>query len=133
MISVTDPDAMIPPLQEAKDAGIDIIGIDGDLLRRRRSWRRTSSRTTWSGARWPPSRSSRPSARTSAATCIGLSNDPGSPIGEQREQGFSDELAKYSGVPLPRHAVHEQRAGRGGDDRVDDGARRMTTWWACTR
>ncbi len=31
MISVTDPEAMIPPLQEAKDAGIDVIGIDGDL------------------------------------------------------------------------------------------------------
>src|SRR3954454_15675996 len=31
MISVTDPDAMIPPLQEAKDAGIEVIGTDGEL------------------------------------------------------------------------------------------------------
>ena len=31
MISITDPKAMIVPLKQAKDAGIKIIGIDGDL------------------------------------------------------------------------------------------------------
>jgi ribose transport system substrate-binding protein len=31
MISITDPKAMIAPLQKAKNAGIKIIGIDGDL------------------------------------------------------------------------------------------------------
>lgn len=31
MISITDPDALSVPLQAAKDAGIKIIGIDGDL------------------------------------------------------------------------------------------------------
>jgi ribose transport system substrate-binding protein len=31
MISITDPKAMIAPLKKAKDQGIKIIGIDGDL------------------------------------------------------------------------------------------------------
>lgn len=31
MISITDPNAMYPPLEAAKKAGIAIIGIDGDL------------------------------------------------------------------------------------------------------
>src|SRR5206468_3910426 len=31
MISHTDPKAMIPPLKQAKDAGIKIMTIDGDL------------------------------------------------------------------------------------------------------
>ncbi len=45
---------------------------------------------------------------------LGLSNDAGSPIGEQREKGFTDELAKhpafnYLGTQFTDNAQARQR------------------------
>jgi ribose transport system substrate-binding protein len=94
MISVTDPDAMIPPLQEAKDAGIDIIGIDGDLSD-------TSILSTniqsdnHEGGTLAAKSLVEAVGEDVGGDVLGLSNNPGSPIGEQREKGFTDELAKH--------------------------------------
>ena len=94
MISVTDPTAMIPPLKEAKDAGIKLIGIDGDLSDTSILSTNIQSDNLIGGAL----------AATSLVNAVGedvggdvlgLSNNPGSPIGEQREKGFTDELAKH--------------------------------------
>jgi ribose transport system substrate-binding protein len=87
LISLTDPDAMIPPLLEAKDAGINLIGIDGDLSDREILSTNIQSDNLVGGAL---------AARSLVeADVLGLSNNAGSPIGEQREQGFVDELANY--------------------------------------
>jgi ribose transport system substrate-binding protein len=94
MISVTDPDAMIPPLQEAKDAGIDIIGIDGDLSD-------TSILSTniqsdnHEGGGLAAKSLVEAVGEDVGGEVLGLSNNAGSPIGEQREKGFTDELAKH--------------------------------------
>lgn len=94
MISVTDPTAMIPPLKEAKDAGIKLIGIDGDLSDTSILSTNIQSDNLIGGAL----------AATSLVNAVGedvggdvlgLSNNPGSPIGEQREKGFTGELAKH--------------------------------------
>ena len=124
---------MIPPLQEAKDAGIKIIGIDGDLSDtsdhgdqhpvrqpgRRRAGRQVARRGRRRGR-------GRRRARHRATT-------PGVPIGEQREQGFTDELAKYPAINYLGMQYSNNAAGQGGDHRVDDAPRRTTTWSACTR
>jgi ribose transport system substrate-binding protein len=94
MISVTDPDAMIPPLKEAKDAGIDIIGIDGDLSDTSIMATNIQSDNLVGGALAAKSLVEAVGEDV-GGDVIGISNDPGSPIGEQREQGFTDELAKY--------------------------------------
>ena len=70
LISLTDPDAMIPPLLEAKDAGINLIGIDGDLSDPAILATNIQSDNLVGGA-LAARRSSRRSARTSAATCSG--------------------------------------------------------------
>ena len=94
MISVTDPDAMIPPLQEAKDAGIDIIGIDGDLSDETILSTNIQSDNFIGGALAAKSLVEAVGEDV-GGDVLGLSNNAGSPIGEQREKGFTDELAKY--------------------------------------
>ena len=94
MISVTDPDAMIPPLQEAKDAGIDIIGIDGDLSDP--SILSTNIQSdNHEGGTLAAKSLVEAVGEDVGGDVLGLSNNPGSPIGEQREKGFTDELAKH--------------------------------------
>ncbi len=94
MISVTDPDAMIPPLQEAKDAGIDVIGIDGDLSDESILATNIQSDNLEGGALAAQSLVEAVGEDV-GGDVIGLSNNAGSPIGEQREKGFTDELAKH--------------------------------------
>ena len=94
MISVTDPDAMIPPLQEAKDAGIAVIGIDGDLSDTSIMGTNIQSDNLVGGALAAHSLVEAVGEDV-GGDVLGLSNTAGSPIGEQREQGFTDELAKY--------------------------------------
>jgi|tagenome__1003787_1003787.scaffolds.fasta_scaffold20624610_1 ribose transport system substrate-binding protein len=94
MISVTDPDAMIPPLQEAKDAGIEVIGIDGDLSDTSIMGTNIQSDNLVGGALAAHSLVEAVGEDV-GGDVLGLSNTAGSPIGEQREQGFTDELAKY--------------------------------------
>jgi len=94
MISVTDPDAMIPPLQEAKDAGIDIIGIDGDLSD---TWIMSTNiqSDNHEGGTLAAKSLVEAVGEDVGGDVLGLSNNAGSPIGEQREKGFTDELAKH--------------------------------------
>lgn len=94
MISVTDPDAMIPPLKEAKDAGINIIGIDGDLSDTTIMSTNIQSDNLVGGALAAKSLVDAVGEAVGGEV-LGLSNDPGSPIGGQREKGFTDELAKH--------------------------------------
>lgn len=94
MISLTDPDAMIPPLQEAVDAGINVIGIDGDLSDREILATNIQSDNFVGGALAARSLVEAVGEDV-GGDVLGLSNNAGSPIGEQREQGFVDELANY--------------------------------------
>ena len=95
MISVTDATAMAVPLTEAKDAGIDIITIDGDLEDRSIGSANIQSDNEEGGR----------IAAENLAELIGgegevlaINQTPGNPIGEQRERGFREALAEYPGI-----------------------------------
>jgi ribose transport system substrate-binding protein len=95
MISVTDATAMAIPLTEAKDAGVDIITIDGDLEDRSIGSANIQSDNEEGGR----------IAAENLAELIGgqgevlaINQTPGNPIGEQRERGFSEALAAYPGI-----------------------------------
>lgn len=94
LISLTDPVAMLPPLQEAVDAGINVIGIDGDLEDPDVLSTNIQSDNFIGGALAARSLVEAVGEDV-GGDVLGLSNNPGSPIGEQREQGFVDELANY--------------------------------------
>src|SRR5262245_44178078 len=82
MISVTDPDAMIPPLQEARDAGINVIGIDGDLSDPDILQTNIQSDNLVGGALAAKSLVEAVGEDV-GGDVLGLSNNAGSPIGEQ--------------------------------------------------
>ncbi len=95
MISVTDATAMAVPLTEAKDAGIDIITIDGDLADRSLASSNIQSDNEEGGRL----------AAEQLAELIGgegevlaINQTPGNPIGEARERGFREALAEYPGI-----------------------------------
>lgn len=97
MISITDPEAMIGPLQEAKDAGIQVIGIDGDLTDESVMSTNIQSDNIIGGQM----------AADALAAAIGpdggevliLNNATGSLIGDARVKGFEDQLAaKYPNI-----------------------------------
>ena len=97
MISITDPEAMIGPLQEAKDAGIQVIGIDGDLTDESVMGTNIQSDNIIGGQM----------AADALAAAIGpdggevliLNNATGSLIGDARVKGFEDQLAaKYPNI-----------------------------------
>lgn len=94
LISVTDQDAMIPPLLEARDAGINIVGIDGDLSDPEILSTNIQSDNLVGGALAARSLVEA-IGEDVGGEVLGLSNNAGNPIGEQREQGFVDELSKY--------------------------------------
>ena len=131
MISVTDPKAMIAPLKAAKDAGIKIIDIDGDLadtaslitniqsdnLERRRAGRR---------ARWPR----RSAAR---APCSPIDNATGFPIVRGAHRGLHSRRREVPEHQVPRHAVHEQRRRPRRRTIVVHDRGANPTWSACSR
>jgi ribose transport system substrate-binding protein len=97
LISITDPEAMIGPLQEAKDAGIQVIGIDGDLTDESVMSTNIQSDNIIGGQM----------AADALAAAIGpdggevliLNNATGSLIGDARVKGFEDQLAaKYPNI-----------------------------------
>ena len=97
MISITDPEAMIGPLQEAKDAGIQVIGIDGDLTDESVMSTNIQSDNIIGGQM----------AADALAAAIGpdggevliLNNATGSLIGDARVKGFEDQMAaKYPNI-----------------------------------
>ena len=95
MISVTDATAMAVPLTEAKDAGVDIITIDGDLEDDSIGSANIQSDNEEGGR----------IAAENLAELIGgqgevlaINQTPGNPIGEQRERGFSEALEAFPGI-----------------------------------
>lgn len=95
MISVTDATAMAVPLTEAKDAGIDIITIDGDLADRSIGSANIQSDNEEGGRL----------AAENLAELIGgqgevlaINQTPGNPIGELRERGFREALEAFPGI-----------------------------------
>lgn len=97
MISITDPEAMIGPLQEAKDAGIQVIGIDGDLTDESVMATNIQSDNIIGGQL----------AADALAAAIGpdggevllVNQAAGSLIGDARAKGFEDQLAaKYPNI-----------------------------------
>ena len=95
MISHTDPKAMIPPLKQAKDAGIKIMTIDGDLADTSIAVSNVQSNNLEGGRL----------AGEQMAKLIGgkgrvrtIDNAPGFPISEQRVKGFKDAIAKFPGI-----------------------------------
>ncbi|TNY35491.1 ABC transporter substrate-binding protein [Thermomonospora catenispora] len=95
MISVADAKALIPPLKLAKDAGIKIIGIDGDVDDRSIMTTNIISNNVQGGRLAAAEMAKLTGGK---GEIMGLNNDPGNPLGEAREQGFVDELKKYPGM-----------------------------------
>lgn len=95
MISVTDTKAMIPPLAQAKAAGIPIIGIDDDLADRSIMASKIQSDSIEGGKL----------AGERLAELIGgkgeviaINNTPGTPIGDARVEGFKQGIAAHPGI-----------------------------------
>ena len=95
LISVTDSTAMALPLMQAKEAGIDIITIDGDLEDKSIASSNIQSDNEAGGAL----------AAEQLAEMVGgqgevlaINQTPGNPIGEARERGFREALEAYPGI-----------------------------------
>jgi len=109
MISVTDSTAMAVPLTEAKDAGIDIITIDGDLEDKSIASSNIQSDNEEGG---------RIAAEQLAALIgeqgevLAINQTPGNPIGEARERGFREALAEYPGITYLGEQYDENATAR---------------------
>ena len=95
MISVTDSTAMKLPLAEAKNAGIDIITIDGDLEDKSIALTNIQSDNEEGGALAAENLAKLVGEK---GAVLGINQSPGNPIGEAREKGFKDKLAEYPGM-----------------------------------
>lgn len=96
MISITDSKGMIAPLARAKAAGIKIVAIDGDLADTSVAVTNIQSNNIEGGALAADKLGELMGGKGSV---VMLSNNAGSPIGEQRLKGFSDELkSKFPGI-----------------------------------
>jgi ribose transport system substrate-binding protein len=92
MISVADPKALIPPLKLAQEAGIKIIGIDGDVDDKSIMTTNIISNNIKGGALAAQEMVKLTGGK---GEILGLNNDPGNPLGEAREKGFTGVLKKY--------------------------------------
>src|SRR3954447_19188596 len=95
MISHTDPKAMIPPLKQAKDAGIKIMTIDGDLADTSIAVSNIQSNNL-EGGRLAGEKMGK--LLNGKGSVITIDNDPGFPISEQRRKGFEDAIKKFPGI-----------------------------------
>src|SRR4051795_13357830 len=95
MISHTDPKAMIPPLLQAKNAGIKIMTIDGDLADTSIAVSNIQSDNVEGGRLAGEKMAKLIGGKGSVIT---IDNDPGFPISEQRVQGLKEAIAKYPGI-----------------------------------
>jgi len=91
LISITDPKAMIAPLQAAKDAGIKIIGVDGDLTDESVMSTNIQSDNIKGGAIAADRLGEVMGGKGSVAV---VDNATGSIISGARVKGFKDEMAK---------------------------------------
>jgi ribose transport system substrate-binding protein len=95
MISITDPKAMIPPLAQAKAAGIKIIAIDGDVSDD--SIMETNIQADGKvGGRLAGERMGR--LMGGKGSVITVDNEPGSIVAKARTDGFKEGIAKYPGI-----------------------------------
>jgi ribose transport system substrate-binding protein len=98
MISITDPKAMIVPLKQAKDAGIKIIGIDGDLTDESVMATNIQSDNIKGGALAADRLGEVMGGQGSA---LMVDNNTGSLIGAARQKGFVDEMkAKFQNIKV---------------------------------
>ena len=111
MISITDPKAMIVPLKQAKDAGIKIIGIDGDLIDESVMETNIQSDNIRGGALAADRLGDVMGGEGSA---LMVDNNTGSLIGAARQKGFQDEMkAKF-----PKIKVLEPQYSTGAADKA---------------
>jgi len=98
MISITDPKAMIVPLKQAKDAGIKIIGIDGDLIDESIMSTNIQSDNIKGGALAADRLGT---VMAGSGSVVTIDNATGSLISGARVKGFNDEMAaKYPNIKL---------------------------------
>jgi ribose transport system substrate-binding protein len=95
MISHTDPKAMIPPLKRAKDAGIKVMTIDGDLADTGIAVSNVQSNNL-EGGRLAGEQMAKLVGENGSV--IAIDNDPGFPISEQRVEGFKKAIAAHPGI-----------------------------------
>lgn len=92
MISITDPTAMIAPLTQAKNAGIKIIGIDGDLNDKSVMTTNIQSDGMAGGMLAGEALAKAVGFKGSVLT---VDNSTGSVVAEARTNGFAKAIAKY--------------------------------------
>lgn len=95
MISVTDAKAMISPLKLAKQAGIKIIGIDGDLEDKSVMTTNIISNNIEGGKLAGEQMVKLTGGK---GEVMGLNSDPGNPLGEARQKGFVDVIKANPGM-----------------------------------
>jgi ribose transport system substrate-binding protein len=95
MISHDDPKAMIPPLLQAKNAGIKVMTIDGDLADTSIAVSNIQSNNLQGGRLAGQAMGKLLHGKGSV---IVIDNDPGFPISEQRVQGFAEAIKKFPGI-----------------------------------
>jgi len=95
MISHTDPKAMIPPLLQAKNAGIKIMTIDGDVADTSIAVSNIQSDNVEGGRLAGEQMAKLIGGKGSVLT---IDNAPGFPISEDRRKGFEDAIKKHPGI-----------------------------------
>jgi ribose transport system substrate-binding protein len=95
MISITDPKAMIPPLAQAKAAGIKIIAIDGDVSDD--SIMATNIQADGKvGGKLAGERMGK--LMGGKGTVIIVDNEPGSIVAKARTDGFKEGISEFPGI-----------------------------------
>jgi len=108
MISAADPKAMIIPLKAAKDAGIKVIMIDGDLADKSIAITNIQSDNVL-GGRLGGARLAK--LMGGKGSVIALDNEPGIPLTEDRIKGFKQAISKFPGIKfLGVKYTHNQTA-----------------------
>lgn len=97
MISITDPTAMIAPLTAAKQAGIKIIGIDGDLNDKSIMTTNIQSDGVQGGKLAGDALAK---AVGEKGTVLIIDNATGSVVAKARTDGFSQAIAKYPNMKV---------------------------------
>jgi ribose transport system substrate-binding protein len=95
MISVTDTKAMIAPLAKAKAAGIPVIGID-DNLQDPSIMNTYIQSDSIEGGKLAGKKMGELLGGTGSV--MALNNQPGTPIGDARVEGFKQGIAEFPGI-----------------------------------
>lgn len=95
MISVTDTRAMIAPLAKAKAAGIPVIGID-DTLQDESIMDTYIQSDSVEGGRLAGQKMGE--LLKGKGSVMALNNNPGTPIGDARVEGFKQGIAEFPGI-----------------------------------